>query len=292
MNSTPQPELLLRRIEELIARRSSTDRRMGYIWMLIPILPVLLGLALAVSFIGTLFSALSSLGSLSQAQAASTLGRSILELYALAIASFYLVVLLGAFAFYYLVDRRNNHLRRQQQLFDTIQRYLGAKANSYANGGILQLEQLSEDSTFEEHQRPAGLWSTLYLFVTPIVGLILAYNLDHDLRRHEELQSAYVTVLASVLSATGTQPTLPPQRSHKRDPILFIVLTAITAGLFWIYWFYTLLKDYNEHFLDQSRLEDQILAVLRPEPSHGQCSVCGAAVPEGARFCPYCGKMQ
>jgi hypothetical protein len=265
---------------------------MGYIWMFVPILPVLVSLALVISFIGILVSALSSIGSLQQAQSALPAVGAILGLYGFAIVSLYLVLLIGAFAFYYLVDRRNNHFKRQQQLFLALQRYLASNTNAPPSDNLFRMAQLSEESIFEERDRPAGLWAILYLFVTPIVGLILAYNLDQDLRRHEDLQSSYQETLVKVLNETGgPQVTVASYRSHKRDPILFFVLTLITAGLFWIYWFYTLLKDYNEHFLDQSHFEDQILGLLKPQPSNRACTVCGGLVLENARFCPHCGKQ-
>ncbi len=293
VDASAQSGILLERIEELIRRRSSTDRRMGYVWMLVPILPVLVGIALVVSFIGILASAFSRISSLQQPQGAVRAIGAIIGLYGVAIFSLYLTLLIGAFAFYYLVDRRNNHFKRQQQLFLTLQKYLASKTNSPASDNLSRLSQLSEESIFEEQDRPAGLWSILYLFVTPVVGLILAYNLVQDLRKHEELQSSYQETLVKALSETGGQTvTLTSSGAHKRDPILFIVLAAITGGLFWIYWFYTLLKDYNEHFLDQSNLEDQILGMLRPQPSNRACVTCDGAVPENAKFCPHCGNKQ
>ncbi len=266
---------------------------MGYVWMLVPILPVLVGLALVISFIGILASAFSRISSLQQAQSAVPAIGAIIGLYGVAIFSLYLILLIGAFAFYYLVDRRNNHFKRQQQLFLTLQKYLASNTNAALSDSLFRLTQLCEESIFEERDRPAGLWSILYLFVTPVVGLILAYNLVQDLRRHEELQSAYQEMLVKAISETGGQPvTLASSRAHRRDPILFIVLAAITGGLFWIYWFYTLLKDYNEHFLDQSHLEDQILGLVKPHPSNRACATCGGLIPENAKFCPHCGNKQ
>ncbi|MGD0175758.1 MAG: DUF4234 domain-containing protein [Candidatus Bathyarchaeia archaeon] len=285
---------MIQRIEELTRRRSSTDRRMGYIWMLVPTLPIVVGIGLAVGFIGILASALLKVGSLQQPQSAlsSAMGE-ILALYGFAIASFYLVLAIGAFAIYYMIERRNGHSRRQQQLFSTLQKYLASKSGPTAGDNVLRLEQLTEESMFEERDRPAGLWAVLYVFVNPIVGLIVAYNLTQDLHKHEELQSNYQTTLLSALSETGVAPlTLPPSRLHKRDPMLLIILTAITAGIFWIYWFYTLLKDYNEHFQDQAQFEDQILTLLTPQPKARNCGTCGGAVPENAKFCPHCGRQQ
>lgn len=288
-----QPELLIQHIEDLIRRRPSTDRRMGYVWMLVPILPIIVGIAVAVSVIGILISAISKVGSVQQPESAVPIIGEIFALYGFAIISFYVVLLAGSFALYYLIDRRNGHFKRQQQLFLTLPKYLSSGGKAPSAESISRLTQLSEDSVFEERDRPAGLWSVLYLFVTPIVGLIVAYNLTQDLRKHDELQSAYQTALVGGFTEADIQaPTFAPYRPHKRDPILFTILTAITAGLFWIYWFYTLLKDYNEHFQDQARFEDQILASLKPQPATKVCATCSGAVPENARFCPHCGRPQ
>jgi len=288
-----QPQLLIQQIEELIRRRSSTDRRMGYIWMFVPVLPVLVGIGLAVSLIGILVSVFSRIGSLQQPESAIPAAGAILALYAFAIVSFYIILAFGAFAIYFMIERRNCHFRRQQRLFSTLQRYLSSKTEAVENENVFRLWQSSEESGLEERDRPAGLWSVLYLFVSPIVGLIVAFNLTQDLRGHEELQARYQTTLLGALSDVGiVPPTFPQCRLHKRDPILFIILTAITGGLFWIYWFYTLLKDYNQHFQDQARYEDQILALLKPQSPTRKCITCGGDVPETAKFCPHCGAQQ
>lgn len=288
-----QPELLIQRLEDLIRRRSSTDRRMGHVWMLVPILPIIVGIAVAVSAVGILVSAISKVGIVQQPENAIPIVGEIFALYGFVIISFYVVLLVGSFALYYLIDRRNSHFKRQQQLFSTLPEYLSSGGNGSSAESVSRLTQLSEDSVFEERDRPAGLWATLYLFVTPIVGLIVAYNLTQDLRKHDDLQSAYQTTLVDAFNEAGIQlQTFAPYKPHKRDAILFIILTAITAGLFWIYWFYTLLKDYNEHFEDQAHFEDSILASMKPETPAKVCVTCGGAVPKNARFCPQCGRPQ
>jgi positive regulator of sigma E activity len=266
---------------------------MGYTWMVVPILPILVGIGLAVSLVGILVSMVSRIGSLQKPENAIPAAGAILAVYGFAIVSFYIILAFGAFAIYYMIERRNNHFRRQQRLFSTLQKYLISKTGVGGNENAFRLWQSSEESRLEERDRPAGLWSVLYLFVTPIVGLIVAFNLTQDLSGHEELQTNYQATLLRGLNEAGiVPPTLPSTRSHKRDPLLFIILTAITGGLFWIYWFYALLKDYNEHFQDQARYEDQILALLKPQPKARTCGTCGGAVPESAKFCPHCGTQQ
>jgi len=290
MASQIDPALL--RIEELVRRRSSTDRRMGYVWMIVPLLPPLAAVVIGASLIGVLVSVLPRISSFTQPQNAITpVVGEVFALYGLAIITLYVVLLFGVLAFYYLIDRRNRHFGRQQLLFYTLQRYLAAKAPASEN--MSRLGQLSEDSVYGERDRPAGLWAVLFLFMPPIVGLITAYNLTQDLSRHDELQASYQTTLVDAFSDAGVQPpTFSPYKFHKRDPFLFIILSAITAGLFWIYWFYMLLKDYNEHFSDQTKFEDQILNSLIPQEATKPCGTCGGSVPRNARYCPSCGRAQ
>jgi hypothetical protein len=267
---------------------------MGYVWMIVPVLPIVVGIGLAFGFVGVLVSVLPKVTNFQQPQSALPVMGEILALYGLGIASFYIILAMGAFAIYYMIERRNRHFRRQEELFWTLQKYLASKIGPEAGDDAFRLERLAEQSIFEEGDRPAGPWSVLYIFVTPIVGLIVAYNLTQDLRKHEELQSSYHSTLLNALNESGgtTQVTLANPRVHKRDPVLLLILTAITAGIFWIYWFYILLKDYNEHFQDQAHFEDQILALLKPPTLTRNCATCGGAVPEGAKFCPHCGRQQ
>ena len=282
-----QADILLRRIENEIRRRPFTDRRMGYAWTIVPILPLVVGIALFVALIGLV---VSSLANIQQAANAPSAIANIFSLYVFAVIAVYAVVLLGAVAFYYLIDRRNRHFQRQQALFALVPAYLLAMKGAARHENIAKLIELSEDSSFEEQDRPASLWAILYIFATPIVGLIVAYSLTQDLRKHEERQSAYQQTLPSALEEAGfARPSISASRYHNKDPILYIVLTAITAGLFWIYWFYALLQDYNEHFVDQAIFEGQVLDALKPMIT---CTACGGSIPQNVKFCPLCGAAQ
>jgi len=281
----------LNRIESLVRRRTETDRRMGYKWMIVPLLPVGAAIAIGAISVGILVSILPRIGNLSQPTTAESAIEPILGGMLGGVIVFFAVLFFGALSFYYLIDRRNHHFGRQQLLFSTLHLYLASKVP--ASETISQLGYLSEDSIYAEGVRPAGLWALLFLFLSPIVALIASYSLTQDMRKHDELQSKYQVALAPSLVEAGFQePNFPTYKPHNRDPVLFIILTAITGGLFWIYWYYTLLKDYNEHFTDQAKFEEQILNTLIPLPTQGTCGRCGGIVPPGARFCPNCGSQQ
>ena len=293
MASTPA-DSNLQRVLDLIGRRSTTDRKMGYAWMIVPVLPIVMATATGAAAFGVIVSAIARMGTIPQPQNAQSaltpIMGEVVALYGLAIVGFYLVLLIGALAFYYMLDRRNLHFARQQQLFSNLQNYLSIATSAGPGGAISHLGHVSEDSIFGERQRPAGVWAVLFLFVSPIVGLVVPYDLTHDLRVHEELQATYQAALVDAFREAGLQaPTFPTLKLHKRDSMLFIILSAVTAGLFWIYWFYTLLKDYNDHFAEQARFEDQLLSILKPSAPTRVCKSCGGNIPENARFCPSCG---
>jgi len=292
-----QRDPTLNRIEALAHRRSETDRRMGYGWMIIPLLPVAAVIIIGAVFVGIILSIIPRIGNLSQqttttAQSAiEPVVGGILALYGLGIIVFFAVMFFGALSFYYMIDRRNRHFGRQQLLFSGIHRYLVSKAPSSET--ISQLGDIAEDSGLAEGTRPAGLWALLFMFVAPIVGLIASYNLTQDMRKHDELQSKYQATLVPSLAEAGFQdPNFQGYKTHNRDPVLFVILTAITGGLFWIYWYYTLLKDYNDHFMEHAKFEEQLLKTLIPTPPQKTCGTCGGKVPATAKFCPSCGRQQ
>ena len=292
--ATPTDQMLLDRIEALVRRRTETDRRMSYAWMIIPILPLAAGIAIVSSFLGILVSTLPKLSTISQTNAQNTLTPvvgGLLALYGFAVIVFFGVLFLGAVSFYYMIDRRNRHFSRQQLLFSTLHKYLSTKAPQ--SQSVAQVGFLAEDSSSQEGSRPAGLWALLFMFVTPIIGLILSYCLTQDLHKHDQLQSKFQAALPPALAEVGYgQQNLPAYKARGGDPVLFIILSAITGGLFWVYWYFTLLRDYNGHFADQARFEDQLLSVLVPPKVEKPCGTCGGAVPSGAKFCPNCGRAQ
>lgn len=285
----------LHRIESLVRRRTETDRKMGYTWMIVPLLPPAAAIAVGSILVGAMVSILPKINSLSPQSTAQSaiepIAGGLLALWGLGAAVLFVVLFFGALSFYYLIDRRNRHFGRQQLLFSAVHRYLTSKRAASEN--IAELGYLLDDSTYVEREKPAGLWALLVLFVPPIVGLIASYSLTQDMRRHDELQSKYQVALAPCLVEAGfEEANFPAYKFHNRDPVLFTILTAITGGLFWIYWYYTLLKDYNEHFTDQAKFEEQILKTLIPAPTPRTCGTCGGSVPAVAKFCPHCGSQQ
>ena len=262
--------------------------------MVVPLLPLVAAVAIGATFVGITISMLPRFSNFTQSPPAQSaiapMASGILSGLGSAIVILFIVQFLGAVSFYYMMERRNRHFARQQLLFSTLHRYIATKTS--ASEKAAQLGYLAEDLAYEERPRSGGIWALLF-FIVPATGLIAAYNLTQDLRKHDELQSEFQTTLSQSLVEAGfQQPNFPPYKSRARDAVLFLILSAITGGIFWVYWFYALLSDYNGHFSDQAKFEDQILVTLIPPQVEKPCRTCGGAVPASAKFCPHCGNKQ
>jgi len=307
-------------LEYAIRKRFESDRIMGYIWMIVPILPLLLAILGTAIFLGLILKAIA-IGITEPPPAAAVPisfmeGILILAWIGLILVGF-IVSIFGAIALYYMIARRNNHFRRQRMFTSILLPYLETKLKEKgrSSNAISALALLNRESEYEETEKSPAVWAVLYLFVSPIVGLFVFHFLTHDLYKHFKSQVDLSRNLEALLKDLDIQFISPTQYEIKRrETILYIILTIITVGLFWIYWFYLQLKEYSEHFKSQWKLEDQLMNTLRtqmeglppetrattlpttPPPSLSlglkYCQYCGKAIPHDAKFCDLCGKQQ
>jgi hypothetical protein len=156
------------------------------------------------------------------------------------------------------------HFKRQMFLYDDfmmLAKDLAVKKNSDISLLYNNLDRTSREAKFEETEKSAALWAILSFFI-PILSLYVFYFLNKDFYRHERRQDIFTDDFARVLGSIGIPTNIPrpaypiPDRSF----VLYLVLTIITAGLFSIYWVYTLLLDPNNHFQYHAILEDTIVA--------------------------------
>jgi len=307
-------------LEYAVGKRFESDRMMGYIWMIVPILPLLLAILGAAVFLGFILTAIAAgiSGPTPTAPFPTDSMAAILILgwIGLILVGF-IVSIFGAVALYYMILRRNNHFRRQRIFTSILLPYLEAKLKERgkSSNAISALALLNRDSEYEEIERSAAVWAVLYIFVSPIVGLYIFHFLTNDLYKHFKRQIDLSRNLEALLKDLEVQFVSPAQYEIKRrETILYIILTIVTVGLFWIYWFYLQLKEYNEHFKSQWKLEDQLVNTLRtqmeglPPETHAPalptvpptplpldlkyCQYCGKAILLDAKFCELCGRQQ
>jgi len=291
-------------LEYAIRKRFESDRIMGHIWMIVPVLPLLLAILGAAILLGFILRAIAAgiSGPTPTTPFPTDSMAAILMLgwIGLILVGF-IVSIFGAVALYYMILRRNNHFRRQRIFTSILLAYLEAKLKEKgkSSNAISALALLNRDSEYEETERSAAVWAVLYIFVSPIVGLYIFHFLTNDLYKHFKRQIDFSRNLEPLLKDLDVQFVSPAQyETKRRETILYIILTIITAALFWIYWFYLQLKEYNEHFKSQWKLEDQLMNTMRtqmeglPPETLGSASLTAppAPLPLGLKYCQYCGK--
>jgi len=305
-------------LEYAVGKRSESDRIMGYTWMIVPILPLLLSILAAALFLGLILTMIPA--GISRPVPAAPFAVGIMETVLILgwiglLAVGFIVSIFGAIALFYMISRRNNHFRRQRMFASILLPYLEAKLKEKgkSSNAISTLALLNRDSEYEEAEKSPAVWAVLYLFVSPIVGLYVFHFLTHDLYKHFKRQFDLSRNLEALLKDLDIQFVAPAQyETKRRETILYVILTVITAGLFWIYWFYLQLKEYNEHFKSQWKLEDQLMNTLRtqmeglpletrsvtlpstppPPLDLKYCQYCGKAISLDAKFCDLCGRQQ
>jgi hypothetical protein len=196
------------------------------------------------------------------------------------------VNILLAWMTYKLVRRRNTHFGRQFFFYEDVKSVaaeLVTKKGADASAPLNNLDRIGREARLDETQKNPVLWVALTLASTSIpsvailkstgsmVGLLpvlaslyVYYFLMKDFYRHERREDQFIRDLLGALAISGFSVSLPyrnpplPERSFP----LYLVLSVVTVGFFWVYWVHVLLNDPNNHFRQQMLIEDTIMAQL------------------------------
>ena len=192
-----------------------------------------------------------------------------------------------AYVIYRLVQRRNAHFARQYLLYEDLANAAeelvtkkGVQEN--ASIGLDNLARIAKEARVYETEKSAALWVMLTLAGTslpsatllaaptgtgllPLLAVLYVYYfLMKDFYKHERREDQFIRDLLGALAISGLSVSLPyrnpplPERSFA----LYVVLSVVTIGFFWVYWVYVLLNDPNNHFRQQMLIEDTIMAQL------------------------------
>jgi len=248
------PEAQMESLSRSVRMRNETDKRLSPLWAFIP----LIFFAMAASIVVAWFWAWSW-----EFPEEITVGVAIFigVMALISIISALLLLIL----IYMLIKRRNEHFKRHQLLEEDIARVLGSSAGKKKRkieDKLASLELSSREAKLNEKEQPAFLWAILCFFI-PFVGLYVGYFLMRDFYRHERREDFF---LEDLEKTAGPVVALELPRRFRSTPdrniILYIVLTIVTAGIFGIYWLYTLIADPNNHFDHQATWEDKLLSSL------------------------------
>ncbi|MFY9605750.1 MAG: DUF4234 domain-containing protein [Thermoplasmata archaeon] len=101
-------------------------------------------------------------------------------------------------------------------------------------------------------------------FTSLILELMMFSFLGSTMFDHDRRWNGFSTAARTALSKLGFPSGKPfgISRLPERSFGIYLLLSFVTAGIFFYYWLYTLAKDPNEHFRNQWTFEDNVLSSL------------------------------
>jgi len=152
-----------------------------------------------------------------------------------------------------------------------------------ASIGLNNLDRIAREARAYEPEKSAALWVMLTLAGTslpsatllaaptafallPLLAVLYVYYLMKDFFRHERREDLFIRELLGVLAVSGVHVSLPYRNPplSERSFAVYVVLSIVTVGFFWVYWVYVLLNDPNNHFRQQALVEDTLMAQMTP----------------------------
>jgi uncharacterized membrane protein len=259
----------LENIRKDVRMRDELDRQMSNVWLLVYLVPIVVGVVAAgYSFI-SLVDIISSIDTLNPPYyyPYDALPEGFVSLW-LMIGLSSLVSLVTIVLMYMLVNRRSTHFKRQRFLSEDIIAAINSLAktkNVEMETSLLPLERSVREANYEETEKSAILWAILSAFV-PFVQLYVYCFLMKDFYRHEHRENGFWEDLSRALNKLDISFPVPRRTSAmpNRSFVLYLILMIITAGLFGVYWIYALLKDPNMHFKYHIEAENQLLSAMEP----------------------------
>ncbi len=172
----------------------------------------------------------------------------------------FIAFLLKIYVFYKWLSRWNDHYERTYLFFTAL-------LDLARNTGLKRaatIESRVNEYKVRYHKRSAGLLAILASII-PFVDWYVYHILNKDFHKHSLDEKLIYTEVYEDLRDNGITLTRRPEELYvipDRSTILYIVISIITLGLFYLYWWYTLTKDPNEHFETHRIIEAEIIRGL------------------------------
>jgi hypothetical protein len=249
--------------------RLESDQQMSTAWIIVPFLPIIGVILLAVGFAIAFFSAISSLSSPTPSPGSlSGVFATLFLFYLLVYILIPVIAAIYAIMFHKFIRRRNLHFNRQILLYEDILalvKQLAGKKNVDVSIPVNYLERSLREARFEDNEKNAALYAILSAGI-PLVGFYSYYFLMKDFFKHERREDMFFVGIANLLVTLGVPINLPQRTSPipDRSFAVYFIASFFTVGIFTVYWIYALVSDPNAHFRYQSMVEDTIIAQVSP----------------------------
>ena len=136
--------------------------------------------------------------------------------------------------FYRLIESRNRHFRRDEEL----EKLITAFFNKHGKEMPVRAKSY--------HDMNAKVWAASIILVIPI--FVITYLLSKDLVDHENRQDI---ILANLFPERIFMPQTIPIRKY-------VLITIFTLGVGIVYWLYKIVNMYNAHFKAQMKIFKQM----------------------------------
>ena len=176
----------------------------------------------------------------------------------------------GHYATFKLVERRAEHAKRRLAFMSYLWHALNAKAEAAGRRkevaeGLDNLSRIYQQvETFERRNtREPVLWMLLRIFIG-VIGAYINHFLNKDLIFLDTWEDSYFSNVEWVMQRLGYPVSIPKRtrRVPDRSTGVYVVASIFTAGIFTLYWRYTVMMDGNAHFDDDAAAEDAILRAM------------------------------
>ena len=240
---------------------------MSNVWLLVYLLPIIVGVVSAAYSIVSLLSFFSSIDiSTPYNYSYDGFGTEFVLSWVVITLTSLINFAVAIIITYMLVNRRSTHFKRQkflsEDLIVTIVS-LAKKKEIEVETILSPVKRTVREANAEETEKSAILWAILSAIV-PFAQWYVNYFLLKDFYRHEQREDGFWEDLGRAMNKLGINFSVPrrTEAMPNRSFVLYLILTIITMGLFGVYWIYVLLKDPNEHFKYHIEAESQLLSAL------------------------------
>lgn len=278
--------IALENLRRDLRTRLENDPQMSTGWITFPLLLIVSVIVLFIIILAEIFSYIFSAPPGTPLFTTDLLRTIAPTILGYSIVAFVLNIVI-AYMIYKLVRRRNSHFARQNLLYEDLTsaaEELATKkgVRTEASIGLNNLDRIAREARVYEPEKSAALWVMLTLAGTslpsatllaaptgfgllPLLAVLYVYYfVMKDFFRHERREDQFIRELLGVLAVSGVQVSLPYRNPplSERSFAVYIVLSVVTLGFFWVYWVYVLLNDPNNHFRQQAMVEDTLMAQM------------------------------
>jgi len=285
-------------LRKAIGSRQSTDVIIEPLWAIVPLILTIVGAITGFVITLSRFQSVRDYSSWTAADSLSSMRDFFLTLVIFSIASATILAIIT----YRLVKRRNQHFSREQGVRMALVKLIKSAAWSRERYDSVfpELRIMDQDSDLQPSRDPLA-WSlaiaissvsiigilpiflvsdpeaqigviVLAIVLTALVGLVssilmfyMFYWLGKDFKEHDTRWNAVRSYASNAMSKLGVSSPTTSRHGNSQLPersfILYLLVTLFFSP-FVYYWWYTLIKDPNEHFRAQWKFEDELLASI------------------------------